>query len=781
MKYLLVLILVLTAYVAKPCGWSSENDAYYFYNLFKQTSISSRAYYPFLREDGVLFHNTEEASKVLPNVSNLSLWRKLLNSWHLKEINTALLSDGDDFKKCWKGRNSTIDRSAKKYMLFAKKCSRHFEYRYQPSWKYDDILKSNKVDASTLLEEAMSNMNRESDKQLKLRYSYQIIRILHYSKQYKEAISFFEKKLEGKVEKNEMYYYLLDQVAGCYYSLGNYEKAAYLFLKVFSNSIDRKKSAFLSYRFCTNKGAEGKTLFDGVEDETSFILLKSLRSFSDDTDGLNELFKIAPYDDKLELLFMRSLNNVERRVWPTHIGMDSEILPLLEAEDLQKIDELYALANKIHASPPVFNKDFWKISASYLSFLKGDFQEAKQSLSQVRSSSFKEQKYILTHTYAVFSWQKMDAEKENYLTENIANVLSKKPLEWWADPSPAWKYVILDQVAHLYYKNNQLSKAFLIHNRIEAVDKISSLPLIDDLLAFVQKENKNQFEQLLEQRTAGIRNTYPADDYLNYVKGLYFLQKAAPKIAHMYLEKSSLSKTKNRADRNNAKIEDLVSAKIFSNNTKECDDNCSEEAIMLDSVYMASLFSFIKPQFSKADLALYLIELDTLSKNETQWKAKLAHYLLGNYYYNLSNTGYYRGTLAGKSNCCWNQYFTDNRVANDMIEQNSGYNLYDVANYEKIDYNFITKAMDAYQQVISSSKDKELNARCLYMMAKCELNIYYNTTDESFDWKGYDGTVSAEAKAYKKSFGLLKNDYRDTKFYDMIIEECSFFRYYCAL
>jgi len=66
------------------------------------------------------------------------------------------------------------------------------------------------------------------------------------------------------------------------------------------------------------------------------------------------------------------------------------------------------------------------------------------------------------------------------------------------------------------------------------------------------------------------------------------------------------------------------------------------------------------------------------------------------------------------------------------------------------------------------STDKKLNARCLYMMAKCELNAYYNS-GVVLDYGGYDGTVDSDTKPYKTSFKELKAAYKDTKFYKMSI------------
>jgi hypothetical protein len=98
--------------------------------------------------------------------------------------------------------------------------------------------------------------------------------------------------------------------------------------KVFSHSLDRKKSAFLSYNFCTQQDAEGKSFFENAEDTIGYVTIKNLHSFSDDLAGIEELMKIAPADERTELLFMRAINNLERRIWPTHIGMGTSSCPI---------------------------------------------------------------------------------------------------------------------------------------------------------------------------------------------------------------------------------------------------------------------------------------------------------------------------------------------------------------------------------------------------------------------------------------------------------------------
>tara|TARA_B110000090_G_scaffold200786_1_gene242126 strand:- start:193 stop:846 length:654 start_codon:yes stop_codon:yes gene_type:complete len=213
---------------------------------------------------------------------------------------------------------------------------------------------------------------------------------------------------------------------------------------------------------------------------------------------------------------------------------------------------------------------------------------------------------------------------------------------------------------------------------------------------------------------------------------------------------------------------------------------------MGDEVYKADVFSFIDANFTTKDLAINLMELIKLTSNEKLWKAKLANYLLANYYYNISNTGYYRGLLTDNTNTGdgvyinhVNDHYSSPKITGEEIIANqSGYNLSNISTWghrrEKHYFNLSELAMKYYQNVIDLSTDKELNARCTYLMAKCELNYFYNNGGDN----NYKILVKSKWNNYEielpksKSFKLLKEKYSDTEFHNMIIKECSYYRHY---
>ena len=773
MKKILMIILTLYSSILFA-GWEGI-DGWSFYNLFKQTNISAEEFYPFLREDFTTFYSNsnykQNKSKVYPK-GNVSLWKELLVDWDVYEIEKAIY-EPENFN--WYNKNAQIDKRAKIYIDFAQFCSEVFDYRNKMnSWDYNEIKQQKTINTEELLSKANTLLNKESNEQLKARYYYQIIRILHYSKDWEDAIKFYESKVKDKLPKNEIYYYITDQIAGCYYSNKNYEKAAYLFTKVFNKSIDRKKSAFISYNFCTKKDADGKPFFKGVEDEKNFILITSLRNFSDEVININKFINLDVNDKRVELLFMRALNNVERVVWPKNIGVGSETLPFYEKNNNYK--DLLSIAGKQVGNYAVRNKDFWRIASSYLSFINNDIQIAKNKLFKV--NSFTEQKKKLSIVYEVSSWSEISTSNEDYIYHILKTIPEQD--DWYMDSKNDLRNFILDKIAHTYYKNNKIAKAFLVHNYLENVNNINSLELLNALDNFYFKPNKSDYEKLLIANMVETLEKHNFIDYINYQKGIYYLYDKKPELALVFFNKN-----------NSYKAKKPIPNTIFSNNIKEC-FTCDVNEIMGDEVYKADVFSFIDANFTTKDLAINLMELIKLTSNEKLWKAKLANYLLANYYYNISNTGYYRGLLTDNTNTGdgvyinhVNDHYSSPKITGEEIIANqSGYNLSNISTWghrrEKHYFNLSELAMKYYQNVIDLSTDKELNARCTYLMAKCELNYFYNNGGDN----NYKILVKSKWNNYEielpksKSFKLLKEKYSDTEFHNMIIKECSYYRHY---
>lgn len=628
-----------------------------------------------------------------------------------------------------------------------------------------------------LFDEGASLYHNEEKEQLKMRYAYQLIRMFHYDGQYNEAIRFFNERIEKHVVKNEIFYYILNHIAGCYYALGIYDNAAYLFLNIFDKSKDKKTSAYVSYSFCTNKGAEGKKFFKDTEDRATYLLIKYLRQFSDRKEGLYNMFEMVPGDPKLELLFVRSINSLERSIWPTHTGLSRATLPNIKPAIHNRIDMLHELADRAINHEAITTKDFWRLAASYLLFIEGNIEQAQNLLANIKNKSYQKQKNALNAVYKAFTWEKIEAEQEEFLAGVLDSVITEKPVGRWEVKLPGWKYLILDRTGHLYYNNGQIGKAFLTHNSLKNLEQITSFMLIDSLETFINKENKNKFEKILMRRVKS-DGDYTINDMIYNLKGLYFLRNEDPESASHWFGKTKLKKMQAL---NGGLFISQIKALIFSNNIKEC-FNCPENDVMADEMYLEKDFSFIKRSFTASELTKYLMKLEEMAYTKNKIKSSKAFYLLGNYYFNISNTGYYRGILKGSSNIGWSKYLyhdAEEKSLDDILKATNGYNLFGIGEQKKWYWDYAVSAEQYYKKALENSTDKEFQARCLYMMAKCELNMMYNSNENSYSW--YSGDITPETQEYKTSFATLRDDYSDTQFYNQIINECAFFEMYCAI
>jgi|GEM_PF-2616372 len=805
-KFLLIVLLSSIPSICSACGWNFEEEHFY-YHLFDHTNIETENYYHFFKGSTQIENAFEDYHK-RKNSANIKLWQELLPDWSLSDLSTVVYNDTTSvFYDSWKNRDSEIEERAKQYLEFARECGNAFIYRDHYSWKYSEL---NKTERSVehyedLLVYGNQQYQAETNQQLKKRYAYQIIRILHYRKKYQQAIDFFYDFVDVLDEKDELYYYCLDQVAGCYYSLEDYEKAAYLFLKVFENSKDRIKSAFSSYRFCTSKEAEGKYYFK-EKDKSTYLFMQSLRGFSDSYEGMHSLNNLEEGSSRVAILYLKELEDIEKLLLPKWLGLKkNKGIPMKDTKKSERALELFDFAYNLSNKPDIENKAFWQISSAYLAFLINDLSLAKELLAKVKDGHFIDRKKSLENLFTVFGWKIIEENEEAFLLPYLDTLLysTNKITEFWDyEVGSTIKTIILDQAAHLYYKNGQLAKAFLLHNSLEKLIRTSSLPLLDDLIALEAKE-KSPFEQILINNAIKpntklwyYNTDFSVSDFLQYAKGVYFLQTGDSAKAQELLSTSKLG-TDYRMyyygseyyyeDEQNSKEEEFegIPNDIFSNNVIEC-FGCPMDYVMEDEVYLASVFEFIPKFMSHSDLSSTLLKLDTLTNDPTEWKRKVAHYLLGNYYFNVSNTGYFKGILnESMGNCCDYHYLgarwdTMKLVfASDLINEGVGYNLQSIHNWRKMYHRLADKAYEHYDQVIQISKDDELNARCLYMMAKCELNDYYN--NNSISYGGYDGVVDSISQNYKKSFQKLKEEYGHTEFKERILMRCSFYRYYCSL
>ncbi|MCI5055721.1 MAG: hypothetical protein MRY83_06410 [Flavobacteriales bacterium] len=753
MKNLILILTVLSLWTnGSSCGWSGWSDDY-FYELFLQSNITTEAYYPFLRTEESRFYEKLDFDQYN---GNISLWKEVL-PWSHEEIRTSLYhSDLEEVDALWTSKG--LNKEIREYIEMARYVSSYYNSTQGKTWDYDQILGTSHVSEKPDIEKFEWLFSQSKIQQIKQRYLYQLVKLSFYNGQYQEAIDLFNEK-KNTFEKNEIYYYTLDFVAGCYYRLKQPDKAAFHYLKVFANSWDRKKSAFASYGFCLGQGFEGKSMLNTQEDKADYLAMKALRNLDDHDNELNDLCTINPKDERLQLLITRALNNVERESLPIYPNYIFSNRPNHQPKNVNnQAKEIKILIDKVLSRHP--NNSFWNLCASYMSYLLNDLGEAQALLKNVNSREYSKQIEIFQTIYTVESWNRIGEDEESYLLKNVFTENSREDHIRF----------VRDIVAHKYKNQNDIAKSYLCHFGLHSITRTSSIRLVDLLIELADKTDKTEFEIKLLSSLEG--NDWTIKENLLHSKGMLLLLNDDPYAA------------KNCFDQISSKIDHKgISGFLFSNNLKEC-FSCDQTEVMTDSVFLSDVFDFIPKQFSIHELPNILEKLKAMETDPVEWKQKLAHYLLGNYYYNISSTGYFR-SLFSTVNCvytysCYPSRFLDPNYLGAQFSKTGA---------QTISYTgfMADKSISHYKQVIDASKNRELNARCAYMIAKNKLNLKYNGSDDF----GYERYEKVESKYYTIEIpvGQFQTDtdkyglpnYSNTKFHKKIRSKCSYYRLYSNL
>ncbi|WP_333662813.1 hypothetical protein [Chishuiella changwenlii] len=846
-KIVLTLSLIFGLTKSFACADGGGED-YYYYNLFSQTLSEAPQYQPFLMTlDNPYF----ESNDGLKN-ENILLWQKTMGISYEQAYNLvfkASKSDIDLMIKNGKSSNSnysyaTVDFVKKNkqnllYLSYAKYLEPYMAFYYidNDEWSYVSRPEKNvnNLNYKKVLDVLKKSWNAETDKELKIRYGYQLVRFAHYFHEYKDAINYFNMYVASQGIKNPIYYYALDQKAGAERALENYLQANYDFFEVFSHSNDRKLSAYQSMKFTQDLNFEKMLANAKTSQEKNDLYL--LIGYNDFSDPMAPMRKIVANDInalQARVLFARAINTVERQYLqqnPESYYWDSSkkqktysdlYLPIKTGEggyyieekgqDLQ-LNDLIAFAKQ--QATNATDKDFWNLSVSYLNLLNKNFAETKNYLAKVNTNSkeFEQQKKVIEILTEIFEQKKITDNFENHLMTKYGNILN---FEYPKLPEDEWTYsaevnqqmnlknVILDVLANRFYLQGDKGKAFLIHNTITDLGNNPSWDIINDLDKLDKKSNKSAFEKYLiankvksfayDYKTEKLNDiTFNLSDYLSDYRGTLYLGEMKFDLAKKEFEKinqkyhispstfyeydydySTDKQTKTLLENQFDGYHNITN-KIFGYNKIEC-FNCDED-VVIATPYLNE-FKFIQPNMSKLELTNSLIELAKLAKKSNEQAVK-ANYLLGNFYYNTTTLGYYRYLLTFDRNNAngpkYNNYGGDYFKTNNFYYKDFGWG----SNYTD---NF-TPSEGYLKRAFNLTKDNEMKAQLLFALSKNEQGKFYNSEDpilKRLYENSYDNTdkiLAFKVANFRNNFKELKK-YSNTKAYQEIKSNCNYFDYY---
>lgn len=733
--YLLITSFLLITKLVYPCAWyPSENN----YTIFLSEYLLDKEFSP-------LFYTAEPwddfwFSKKSTQSDNIDEWVNYFDN-KLSESDIEELiykSDSETFtrksdrflKKHILGKKA---ESFRKYMLYSLFVQPHTSYSYY----YWDKPKQDVGAMKQLINEGTEKMLKEKDEFIKLRYAFQILKLMRQCEMYNDIVKFYNTYISENEAESIIRYWALDHKAGALAKLNRNAKSAYLFSKVFANCPSRRYSSFYSFKITSQQ--EWDKAMSSCQNSSEKLMLHFLRAVKPNSIAFEEMQQMSKLNGDLkylEIIMTREINKIESNLLLYNIKEISFVrqrtnsLADHQKEAVRYTEKLLTFCDKILNKKDVENRDFWKLSKLYLYFLKGDYNKV-ESFAKLKHdfeidgyNKLKNQIVLLTKLVQL---KNITTEDENLFYTNFGYY------------PPLFKNLISNYFEYILTKNGN-NKQYLCNNHISDLRMKPDLSIVNTIIDILNKKENSEFEKyvLVKFKTSGVELDKVRAGLLNDMNEL----KATIKFKDGDLTSAISIYEKLPEDYRNKEWRFMLNTNPFNMSIKDCID-CGK---------------LTRAKHTKLSFAKLIRKIEGLTKTEPD--NAMNFYLLGNAYYNM--------TYFGRS---WNV----------LGYYRSGSSLGGFLDFSKSKY--------YYKKALESSKDDEMKAKCCFMLAKCRQNEFYLKYLNNKSWYpsyhkyNYDIVDIENEKqkyGYRRYFDKLKKDYSHTEYYKKAINECSLFEMFCV-
>ena len=386
---------------------------------------------------------------------------------------------------------------------------------------------------------------------------------------------------------------------------------------------------------------------------------------------------------------------------------------------IEYIKKLDTFVKQVIDEKKVAHPEIWLLALGYLKYLNNDYFEAKLAFNAVteytQSKALQEQIAIFNMAIEIKEWEKINEE----VAQRIWEFQSENEV---FNRYPTLQSLLSKQVFQNLKNHGNPGLAVLYKFGFNAVKVNPSEEVIRDIKELAKKEIINPFEKSLMVLSKKQFNTEIQALYATWLMTLNEWEAAEKAWQEIPL----------------ADIELFGKSNPFVERLNEC-VHCPVKSN--------------ERQLTKPQIVAEMLKLQyDIKANRTE--SPQYYYKMGLGLYNMSYFGY-----------AWNvvDYFrSGSSLMAERLENTSDrmkHPLFPNGNRENID---LSKALGYFEKAITLSTDKELSARATFMAARCEQKMSHVTKTAN----------------KRKYFALLKTKYKDTQYYDKVIESCKYFKYY---
>lgn len=657
----------------------------------------------------------------------------------------------------------TKDVAFVNYLIYAKRCeplASKSDGRYamiENEWQW---VPRDEAVAEELLEMGKKCYQEVKNKFLKMRYAFQVVRFEHYFSG--DPVAAYEKYV-SPLEKigSIMQYWAMGHVGGHLVvaeDLADKIEGNYLLSKVVSHTKSRARTNWQSINIQSDKEWEMlEERCENVEERANLYYLRALDEKSIALEEMSQIYKFHPSFEKLDVLLIRELQKLETTLLKEHFPnkryLEPATLAITTQAALAYLDELGGFVRQVAREKKTERSLLWQFSEAYLYFLSEDYSKAKASLAVLTQnlepkSLLKDQVELLQFVVELSAKKRVDASTENWLSEIVQhNQAFRSQLKYGTTPYSFnattgkwegiadWDYTydnfdfITEFLSYKYNEQGDIGKSYLCRYSIYGLMYYPNSEMARDILALMQKPNKNAWEVLLIQK----ENIQTREEVLDILGTSLIGEEKYEAALDVFQELPSQEKVfynPFKSQRSDIKLSIDSTAKNWMN----------KEMIVRKRIALGQAV-----QLQQADLASHYLEL-------------------GNYYYNSSYWGYawqirdYFISITSMWSYKEPQPFTS-------YEGFYGYPSGIVANIEFIN---LDKARNYFKLAMEEGTAEQAAEAC-FSLAKIAFNEkYVQPTDNK--------STGLRDEYYDK----MRTQYSHTTYYQQSIQECKFFEYYLS-
>lgn len=807
---------VFFAEIAINIACGPEQDPYDYYVSFFHNNVQAERYTPFAF-NGLLYLNSEEDIWDEKDV-NSAEWARYLTVQRsaVKQLMYGLdsLSEAKLKANAFKWSTNLPDSLKRNSFLIALNKNKTALKYYQLIKRYEPMISGMKdswvrpeVDSVLLKKSATDVVKRietTQDKFLKLRYAYQAQRMYRYAGDVQMSKSVYEKYIANNSSTSAVKGWALAHYAGLVRIEGDPDRAAYLFSKVFASNPEKRILAYRNYFWTDANLSDVLKLAKNDEEKANIYAINGFHQPDSDISNLKEVYECNPRSPLVAALLIREVNKLEQNLLKrSEMSYDyfsavtdggwlnyGKNLDSLEKANIKHLDAVRNFAIRLANEKRYTSPAFGNITAAYLSWIENNDTLALNYLNSVNpenlTAKLKDQYRITELLIKANRIKKGKSFNENELVPALKWLDEKRFAENKSQPTDmdGFGYAWTQENASLFTKTTRNFYQQILAPAYTAVGDTAkaALAMLKGDLRY-RKLVKNSFanmmsyqtniywHQCLSEKTLAQLATYKANKETGTLLGLlasglnqlksddfYELQGTAYLRVHQYAKAlqcfNKLSKNFKFWTPEN--WEWLADGKhivhpLFAN-------SFAETLTDYPKTYLN------KPNgLNKKTFAQKMLRLEKLVQSDKKNAAS--------YYYQMANGLYQTGEFGNS----WFFISYDWRVFINTKRAKYNYNA---------DYKLALKAKEYYVKARALSTEPNFKAKCTFMLARCEQKAIRQKY-EALTWndnEDYEKQYQQQLQVFKEMnrnnpyFGVLKNQYAGTSFYQTAVNECSYLR-----